>query len=81
MRELRQLSYAELKDAWFRRPDCEQIQGPSGVEYQVEIEALRESRKCAALIVVASVDDGGRRAFWPITDSFIIEPDGRIFRA
>ena len=77
---LRHLSFAELKETWHRRPDCEQIQGPSGVEYQVEIEALWETGRNGPLLLVVSVDDGGRRAFAPMTDSFVIDPDGSFPR-
>ena len=75
--ELRRCSYIDLKAAWFRQPDCEQVQGPNGVEYQVEIEALWDDRRAQTLRIVVSVDDGsGWRAFVPLTDSFIVAPDG-----
>jgi hypothetical protein len=42
--DLRRQSYVDLKAAWFKQPDCEQIQGLSGAEYQVEVEALWDDR-------------------------------------
>jgi hypothetical protein len=78
MDSLRSMSYSELKETWLRRPGCDQIQGPSGVEYQVEITVLWETRKSKGLLVAVSVDDGGWRAFSPLNDSFIIDPDGTI---
>jgi hypothetical protein len=75
--ELRQHSYLDLKASWFGQPDCEQIKGPSGAEYQVEIGALWDDRPKQTLRIVVSVDDGrGWRAFSPLADSFIVAPDG-----
>lgn len=75
--ELRLQSYLDLQADWFKQPDCEQVQAPSGVEYQIEIEALWDDRRTQTLRVVVSVDDGsGWRAFVPLTDSFIVAPDG-----
>ena len=75
--ELRHQSYDDLKEAWFEQPDCEQVQGASGAEYQVEIQALWDDRVAQTLRVFVSVDDGrGWRAFSPLTDSFIVAPDG-----
>lgn len=75
--ELRRQSYTDLTAAWLDRPDCEQVRASSGVEYQVEIEAFWDDRRTRTLRLVVSVDDGrGWRAFVPMTDSFIVAPDG-----
>ena len=75
--DLRRETYVRLKADWLGRPDCEQITGASGVEYQVEIEALWDDRKAEHLRLVVSIDDGrGWRAFMPLADSFIVAPDG-----
>ena len=75
--ELRRRSYLDLQADWFRQPDCEQVRGLSGAEYQIEIEALWDDRRAQTLRIVVSVDDGsGWRAFAPLTDSFIVAPDG-----
>jgi hypothetical protein len=51
----------------------------SGVEYQIEIEAFWDDFAAKHLRLVLSSDDGrGWRAFAPITDSFIIAPDGHF---
>jgi hypothetical protein len=77
--ELRELPYTELKERWLRQPDCEQVRGLSGVEYQIEIEAFWDDFAAKHLRLVLSIDDGrGWRAFAPITDSFIIAPDGHF---
>lgn len=75
--ELRLQPYFDLKAAWLGQPDCEQVQGPSGVEYQIEIGALWDDRQARTLRIVVSVDDGrGWRAFSPLADSYIVAPDG-----
>jgi hypothetical protein len=53
-----------------------EVRGESGVVYQVEIQALWESGKPGDLRVCGSIDDGGWRAFLPLTDDFILAPDG-----
>jgi hypothetical protein len=53
-----------------------ELRGPSGAEYQVEIEAVWDSRQKGHVRVIASIDDGGWRAFVPLCDSFIKAPDG-----
>jgi hypothetical protein len=48
----------------------------SGVEYQIEIEAFWDDQAAGHLRLVASIDDGGWRALAPITDGFVVAPDG-----
>jgi hypothetical protein len=75
--ELRRESYASLEEAWLDQPDCEEVVGPSGVRYQVEIEAFWDDPKRSDnLRVLVAIDDGGWRAFAPLSSSFIIAPDG-----
>lgn len=75
--ELRQQSYPDLEAVWLGQPDCEQTPGPSGVEYQIEIEAIWDDRKARTLRIVVSIDGGrGWRQFSPLADSFIVAPDG-----
>jgi hypothetical protein len=72
--ELRQLSYGELLR--YREPVCAEVIGPSGRVYQMEVEAFCDDRKPRDLRVLASMDDGGWRAFSPLCDDFIIATDG-----
>ena len=75
--ELRLQSYSDLKAAWLKQSDCEQVQGPSGVEYQIEIEAVWDDPRAQTIRLIVSIDDGrGWRAFAPMTDSFAVAPDG-----
>ena len=50
--------------------------GPSGTEYQIETLAVWDSRSEGDLRIVVSIDDGGLRAIAPMTDGFIMHPDG-----
>jgi hypothetical protein len=72
---LRAQSYSQLNAL---NGDSQHIDtaGPSGTEYQVEIQAWWDDRKQQNLRVMVSIDDGGLRAIVPLTESFIIAPDG-----
>jgi hypothetical protein len=48
--------------------------GASGAAYQVEIEALWDSNRGGDIRLMAAIDDGGWRAFAPLTDSLIVPP-------
>ena len=74
--DLRRRSYGELRDTFLRKPDCQEITADSGIAYQRETEAYWDGRKGGHLRVTVSVDDGGWRSFCPVTDDFIIAPDG-----
>ena len=74
--ELHREPYDFLKSNWLGQPDCEEITGDSGAEYQVEIEAFWDDETAGHLRLVASIDDGGWRSLTPLTDDFIIAPDG-----
>jgi hypothetical protein len=69
-------TYAQLAD---RIPDGDvhsDVVGESGVSYQVEITFLWESVPEGNVLVIGSIDDGGWRAFAPLSRSFIKAPDG-----
>ena len=69
-------SYDELVDRIDRDPvTCERV-GSTGVKYQLEIQFLWDAARGGSVRVMGSVDDGGWRAFVPITDSFIKAADG-----
>jgi hypothetical protein len=50
--------------------------GQSGVIYQIEMQVFVDDVSRQTLRVLGSIDDGGWRAFAPISDSFILSPDG-----
>jgi hypothetical protein len=50
---------------------------PSGAFYQIEVQAMWDSKPGGNLRVMAAIDDGGFfSAFAPLTDSFIRSPAG-----
>ena len=58
--------------------DCYEVEGPSGVRYQLEIQAFWDDKPNDVLRVRAAFDDGGIRAFYPMVEDFLIAPDGRF---
>jgi len=75
-RELRAMPWAELRDRFLRNSETVEIAGPSGTAYQVKMHAVWDGKKDVDLRVFVEVDDGGWRAFVPLSESFIIAPDG-----
>ena len=74
--EFRRLSYIELKKLIGREPIRRETTGPSGTWYQLEIEVFWDDKENGNIRVVGGIDDGGWRAFVPLTYSFIMTPDG-----
>ena len=77
LQPLRKLSYAELK-RWIqeRTVKTATLVGSSKVQYQVEVKAFWDGKPNGAIRVRGAIDDGGWRAYLPITDDFIMAPDG-----
>lgn len=57
-------------------PEIGELTGPSGTWYQTEVQVFSDHKKGGDLRMLASIDDGGRSAFRPMTDGFIMAPDG-----
>jgi hypothetical protein len=70
-------SYEDLLTLLVRQ-DCYEVEGPSGVRYQLEIQAFWDGKPNDVLRVRAGIDDGGIRAFYPMMEDFLIAPDGRF---
>ena len=74
---LRERPYSELKQlVEGRLIQILEIVGASGARYCVEAQAFWDSKKETNIGVLASIDDGGTRAFHPVTCDFIKAPDG-----
>lgn len=75
MRDLRTRSYADFR-VWAleKHLEARDVKGPSGTDYQIEVQAVWDSGR--NLRVMVAIDDGGWRAFMPLTSDFIIAPDG-----
>jgi hypothetical protein len=50
----------------------------SGRYYQVEIQLVWDLKQGGDLRVIGSIDDGGWRAFFPLTHGFLMNPDDQI---
>lgn len=74
--DLRARAYGELRDMESRPERVLEVTGDSGVTYTVEIDVIWDDRRKGHLRVLLAIDDGGLRAFVPMTDSFIVAPDG-----
>jgi hypothetical protein len=74
---LRQRSYSQLRRSVESR-DVEtlEVRGTSGTVYQLEINFFWDNEPRGTIRVLVSIDDGGWRAFSPITEDFILAPDG-----
>jgi hypothetical protein len=67
--------YADLT-ATMGNLGCVGVTGPSGAEYQIEVDVLWDDKKGGNVRVMAGIDDGMfRAAFSPLTDGFIKAPD------
>jgi hypothetical protein len=53
-----------------------ELAGSSGAQYQLEITFHWDGPKGGDIRVIGSIDDGGWRAFLPLTRSFIKSADG-----
>jgi len=58
--------------------ETSEVAAPSGTRYQLEVQFLWDGKPNADVRVMGSVDDGGVRAFLPVTDSFIVAPGGQF---
>ena len=73
---LRRRPYDRLVAELLREPEVEEIAGPSGATYYVEVEVIWDDWKKRHLRVMVAIDDGGWRAFSPLSTDFIVAPDG-----
>ena len=78
LRELRDVSWTELRERYLDNDETVEVTGSSGVVYQVETQAFWDAAKEGDIRVLVSVDDGGWSAFAPLGVAFILAPDGRF---
>ena len=77
LQDFRGKSYADLKRL-LTEQDTIEVTAPSGNSYQIEIQAVWDDRPDGNLRIIGNIDDGGLRALVPLSDDFIISPDGRF---
>jgi len=76
--KLRAVGYSELAERFAGKQERIELIAASGDSYHVEFEGFWDDDEQVDLRVVASIDDGGLRAFLPFTDAFTITPAGTI---
>jgi hypothetical protein len=52
--------------------------GEDGKKYQLEMQGFWDSKKGANVRLIVAADDGGWRAYKPLTGDFITRPDGSL---
>ena len=75
VRLLRSRTYDDLRGL-LGASQNQEVVGPSGVSYQLETQAFWDDQPNGNLRVLVSVDDGGLRAFVPLTADFILSSAG-----
>jgi hypothetical protein len=75
LRRLLELPYSELIKL-VGAGESKQVVGEDGNSYQLEIEAIWDIARAEDVRVIVSVDDGGWRALKPLTQGFVMRPDG-----
>ncbi len=71
----RQRSYADLAGN-VDKEDRFEAKGPSGTVYYLQFLFVWDSAPNADIRVIGHIDDGGWRAFCPLTEDFILSPSG-----
>jgi len=73
----RRLSFSALVER-IGHSETLDIRGASGTPYQVEVQVFWDNAPGGVLRVLGSVDDGSLRAFVPLTQDFLLGPDGSL---
>jgi len=55
-----------------QRVEAYEVRGVSGTAYQIEIQFFWDDKPGDTIRVMGSIDDGGIRAFVPLTDSLLV---------
>jgi len=71
-------SYSELVRQLLGKQDTYEVRSSSGVKYQLEIQAFWDDKPNDVLRVMGAIDDGGVRAYVPMTEDFLIAPTGEF---
>ena len=64
-------SWSDLADLMNAEPIAFGRTGPDGKEYQIEIGIFWDDTPNKDIRVIGSIDDGGIRAYFPLTRGFI----------
>lgn len=74
----REKPYSELIKMIKQKPLTYEVRGQSGTLYQIEIQAFWDNQPNENIRIMGSIDDGGLRAYSPISDDFIKSPTGQF---
>jgi hypothetical protein len=75
LEQYRKRSHSELTQL-INQPETLTVVGDSGTKYGLEFEVFWDHEPGKDLRVMGSIDDGGWRAFSPLSDDFIMRNDG-----
>jgi hypothetical protein len=70
--------YSELVEMIDKESINYELTSEGGDRYQIEIEAFWDNKPNGDVRIIGGIDDGGWRAFIPVSDSFIKNPDGNF---
>jgi hypothetical protein len=76
--EYRLMSYAELTQLIRSGPAVELVTTPGGDQYQIELQVFWDDSTGGNVRVLGSIDDGGLRALFTLTDDFIMNSSGEL---
>lgn len=76
--KFRKLDYSELKQHIDAEPYTSDSKLENGNWYQFEVQVFWDDKPEDDIRVIGSVDDGGWRAFVPMTESYILAPSGKF---
>lgn len=74
LEKYRQQTFAELANR-IGENEANEKTSASGARYQIEINIFWENQPNGNILVIGSIDDGGWRAFAPLTMSFLKRRD------
>ncbi len=76
--EYKKISYQSLRNLIDTEPITGELKGKTGEIYQFEIQIFWDDEKNGNLRVIGNIDDGGWRAFKPLSDDFIKNQKNRL---
>jgi hypothetical protein len=74
----RKKPFIELTNMVDAEPYAKTVTSKNGKAYQIEIQAIWDDKPDGNIRVLGSIDDGGIRAFFPLTEDFIKSPMDEI---
>jgi hypothetical protein len=77
LQRYRQKKYSELTQL-VDSSERKEVTGESGARYQVVVFGHWDGKPNEDVRIIAAIDDGGRSAWIPMTDSFILDPSGKF---